>query len=208
MICRVFKKKNLFKIGNEQSSNINSSSSGHHHHQQFNNTSSNNHQSHTSAFMQRENQYLLRGQHPELALHYSTSQMLPTPQYCLFQPQALVPNYSTIPSTADSPAAMVKQLMSNTSRDCESGSENLRYHHQQACEPGLEVGTCEPTAAHQMVAATTGGRDGQGLNDWTMLDRLVTEDSSKGVTFEDPNAQHQINQLSLRGEMNFWGYEK
>lgn len=98
--------------------------------------------------------------------------------------------------------------MSNPSRDCESGSENLRYHHQQACEPGLEVGTYEPTATHQMVAAATGGREDQGLSDWTMVDRLVTEDSSKAVRFEDPNAQHQINQLSLRGEMNFWGYEK
>ena len=100
---------------------------------------------------------------------------------------------------------MVKQLMSNP-RDCESGSENLRY---QACEPGLEVATCEP--AQQMVTA---GRD-EGMNEWAMLNRLVTsqlgnEDPSKGIRFEDvnPSSVPQINQLSLRGEMDFWGYGK
>lgn len=174
---------------------------------------------------QRENQYLLRPhQHPfelnnkpELALHYPNH--IPTPEYALFQPQTLVPNhhksadaydYSALPPSDTSPV-MVKQLMSNP-RDCESGSESLRYQTATACESGLEVGTCDP-GAHQMVAA---GRDDQGINDWTMLDRLVTshdlanEDSSKGVRFEDANATsvHQINQLSLRGEMNFWGYEK
>lgn len=102
---------------------------------------------------------------------------------------------------------MVKQLMTNNPpRDCESGSESLRY---QACETGLEVGTCETT--QQMV----GGRE-EGMNEWGMLDRIVTshlgnEDSSKGVRFEDGNATtsvNQINQLSLRGEMDFWGYAK
>ncbi|KAJ4713908.1 NAC domain protein [Melia azedarach] len=222
VICRVFKKKNLFKIGNDQNSNINSSSSDHTHHhhhqqqqQQFNNLNHRNSSS-SSAFMQRENQFLLRhhqppfelNNKPELALHYSSTphQIPPTPQYSLFQHQNLLPNYPTaLPSTAadDSPASMVKQLMSNRSRDCDSaGSESLRYnphHHHHHHEPGLEVGTCEP-----MVAAA-GGREDQGLNDWTML---VSEDTGKGVRFEDANAQHQINQLSLRGEMNFWGYEK
>ncbi|XP_031274924.1 protein BEARSKIN2-like [Pistacia vera] len=203
VVCRVFKKKNLFKVGNENS-NMNSSSSDHHHHQ-LNNSSNPNH----SRFIHRESQYLIRQHHnqqqsfelnkpAELALHYP----IPTPpQYSLFQSQTLVPNFSNLPS--DSP--MVKQLMSNPSRDGgESGNESLRYHHHQSCEPGLEVGTCEPTPHHMVVAA----RDDQGgLTDWTMLDRLVSDDSTtKGVRFED--ASHQINQLSLRGEMNFWGYEK
>ncbi|KAJ6744646.1 hypothetical protein OIU79_030886 [Salix purpurea] len=103
---------------------------------------------------------------------------------------------------------MVKQLMSNP-RDCESGSESLRYH---ACEPGLEVCTCE--APQQMVA---GREDHLGLNKWAMLDRVVTshlgndQDSSKGVRFDDASnapSTHPINQLSLREEMNFWGYGK
>jgi len=98
---------------------------------------------------------------------------------------------------------MVKQLMSKA-RDCESGSESLRY---QACEPGLEVGTCE--APQQMVA----GRDEQGMNDqWAVLvtSHLGNEDSSKGVTFNAANAPsaHPINQSSLRGEMDLWGYGK
>lgn len=123
---------------------------------------------------------------------------------------------------------MVKQLMSNNNnvpiRDCDTstGSEScLRY---QACEPGLdEVGTCEP-AGQNMVAAAGG-------SEWAMLDRLVTsndhelaghghEDSStKGVRFHqvDANASsasdqinnpHHHHELSLRGEMDFWGYGK
>lgn len=183
---------------------MNSSSSEHHRHQ-LNNASNPNH----SHFIHRENQYLIRQYHnqqqpfelnktTELALHYRT----PTPpQYSLFQPQTIVPNFSNLPS--DSP--MVKQLFSNPSHDGgESGSESLRYHHHQGCEPGVEVGTCEHTTDQVVIM----GRDDQtSLNDWTMLDRLVSDDSTtKGVRFEDAN--HQINQLSQRGEMNFWGFEK
>lgn len=214
VVCRVFKKKNLFKVGNEGGgSSMNSD-------QQTTNTLSINQ---PRASMHRENQYLitrLQPNHgnqpisfePELALHQYSHNMPPS-QYSLFQSHPLIPthkplaigyDYSTgLPS--DSPI-MVKQLMSNP-RDCESGSESLRY---QACEPGLEVGTCEPT--QQMVA----GRDHDGMNvEWSMLDRLVTshlgnEESSKGVRFEDTNTSsvHPMNQLSLRGEMDFWGYGK
>ncbi|XP_062153251.1 protein BEARSKIN2 [Alnus glutinosa] len=209
VICRVFKKKNLFKVGNEGGSSINSD-------QQLSNTLN---ASQARTFMHRDNQYLPRQHHnnggnqatfePELALHHY-SHMPAASQYSLFQSQLLLPthkplgyDYSTgLPS--EPPPIMVKQLMSNP-RDCESGSENLQY---QACEPGLEVGTCE--SAQQMVT----GRD-EGMNEWVMLNRLVTsqlgnEDSSKGMRFEDANTSSvpQINQLSLRGEMDFWGYGK
>lgn len=209
MICRVFKKKNLFKVGNEGGSSINSD-------QQLSNTLN---ASQARTFMHRDNQYLPRQHHnngnnqatfePELALHHY-SHMPAASQYSLFQSQSLLPthkplgyDYSTgLPS--EPPPIMVKQLMSNP-RDCESGSENLQY---QACESGLEVGTCE--SAQQMVT----GRD-EGMNEWAMLNRLVTsqlgnEDPSKGMRFEDANTSSvpQINQLSLRGEMDFWGYGK
>lgn len=86
----------------------------------------------------------------------------------------------------------------------------MRYQ----CETGLEG-----------VAAGGGsGRDdeNEGMNEWGMLNRLVTshmgigqDSSSKGVRFEDtnnngtnPTSVHPINQLSLRGEMDFWGYGK
>ncbi|KAI5311627.1 PREDICTED: NAC [Prunus dulcis] len=225
VICRVFKKKNLFKVGNEGgSSSMNSSD-----HQQLNNTSSTN-QARSFMHTQRDNEYLLRQQHSQAfelnnpGLHYAHLQ--PPPQYSLFQPQALIPthkplagyDYTQLPSD-DSPGhGMVKQLMTNP-RDCESGSESLRY---QACEPGLEVGTCEPNQA-PMVAGG-GGRDHHdqsGMNEWGMLDRLVTshlgndqDSSSKGARY-DQNANAaassvtQINNhLSLRGEMDFWGYGK
>lgn len=225
VICRVFKKKNLFKVGNEGgSSSMNSSDR-----QQLNNTSSTN-QARSFMHTHRDNEYLLRQQHSQAfelnnpSLHYAHLQ--PPPQYSLFQPQALIPthkpiagyDYTQLPSD-DSPGhGMVKQLMTNP-RDCESGSESLRY---QGCEPGLEVGTCGPNQA-PMVAGG-GGRDHHdqgGMNEWAMLDRLVTshlgneqDSSSKGARYDqDANAAAssvtQINNhLSLRGEMDFWGYGK
>ncbi|KAK3229697.1 hypothetical protein Dsin_001578 [Dipteronia sinensis] len=214
VVCRVFKKKNLFKVGNNEVSNMNSSSSDHQQQQQqFNNSSSATNNNNPRNFMHRssENQYLLR-QHqqslielnkPELALHYPPQ----IPRYSLFQPQTLIPShYSALASdAAPPPPVMVKQLMSNP-RDCESGSESLRYQAAAGCEPGLEVGTCEPVT----TAATTlqmVGRDHdhhQGLNDWSsMLDQ-----DHHHATASSTHHVHQINQLSLRGEMNFWGYEK
>ncbi|XP_022719841.1 protein BEARSKIN2 [Durio zibethinus] len=218
VVCRVFKKKNLFKVGDDGGSSINSSD-----HQQLNvNTTSSSSQPQARSFIHRSDRYVVRHQHShntqqnfelnkaELALHYP-HMPTPTPQYSLFQPQTLLQTHKPIcyeypmALTSDSPI-MIKQLMSNP-RDCESGSESVRY---QACETGLEVGTCEPT--QQMGVA---GRD-EGMNEWSMLDRLVTshighEDSSKAVRFEDSTnatSVHPISQLSLRGEMDFWSYGK
>ncbi|KAI4324026.1 hypothetical protein L6164_023594 [Bauhinia variegata] len=208
VICRVFKKKDLFKLGNEGGSIHNLD-------QQLTNSSST---TQPRSFIHRENQYFLQNPRnssgfepdkPELALHYPHYE---NPEYSLFQAQPLLPthkpivyDYSSYASTLplDSPL-MAKQLMSNP-RDCESGSKGLRY---QVSEPGMEVGTCEE--AQEMG----NGRE-EGMNQWGVLDRLVSfhlgnGDSSKGVRYEDANAEsvHQINQLSLRGEMDFWAYGK
>ncbi|XP_010252331.1 PREDICTED: protein BEARSKIN2-like [Nelumbo nucifera] len=208
VVCRVFKKKNLFKVGNEGGSSMGSE-------HQLNNTLGNNQ---PRALTLRDTQQYLRRQHehgqsfdlynkPELGLHYSH---IPVPPYSTMQSQTLLPGshravgYDFSPLPSESPVMAAKNLLSNP-RECDSGgSESLagQVHYQaQACEGGLEVGTCEPAQ--------------QGLNDWAMLDRLVTshlgqEDSSKGVRFGDanPSSVHQINQLSLRGEMDFWGYGK
>ncbi|CAL0334301.1 unnamed protein product [Lupinus luteus] len=218
VVCRVFKKKNLFKIGNEGGST-----------QQLNNFSSD---TNPRSFMHhRENHYLLHHhQHqqqqqqnprnpsgsgfeldkPELGLHYPLLQQQ-NPHYSLFQSQQSLLqthkdvdyDYSSYASGMPSvPPLIVKQLMTNP-KDCESASEGLRY---QVSEAGMEVGSCE--------AGGGGGRTGEGMNEWGVLDRLVTshlgnnEDSTKAVRFEDAANPHNINQLSLRGEMDFWGYAK
>ncbi|CAL0329448.1 unnamed protein product [Lupinus luteus] len=209
VVCRVFKKKNLFKVGNEGGST-----------QQLNNNSSSD--TNARSFMHRDNHYLLHQQNlrnpsdigfeldkPELALHYPHLQQ--NPHYPLFQSQhpllqphkPMAYDYSYASGIPSEPPLMVKQLMTNP-RDCESDNEGLRY---QVSEGGMEVGSCE--------AGTGEGRSGEGMNEWGVLDRLVTshlgatanEDSSKGVRFEDaPNPHHP---LSLRGEiMDFWGYSK
>ncbi|KAM1118654.1 hypothetical protein ACFX2I_042939 [Malus domestica] len=88
---------------------------------------------------------------------------------------------------------------------CKSDSEGLRY---QACEPVLEVGTCEPN--HQLNtivegAGAAGERDNnhdhQRMSKWAMLDRLVTshdlvndqDSSSKGAAYKDANAPFSVN---------------
>ncbi|XP_057457037.1 protein BEARSKIN2-like [Lotus japonicus] len=212
VVCRVFKKKNLFKIGN------NEGSSAHNSEQPINNSSGAN----ARSFMHRDNQYLLLQQQntrnpsgfeldkPELGLHHYPH-LQNQPQYALFQSQQpllqshkpmVYNDYSYASSLPSDPP--LKQLMTNP-RDCESGSDGLRY---QVSESGMEVGSCEPPQE-------MGGGRGEGMNEWGVLDRLVTshlgnEDSTKEVRFDDANPQsvHQINQLSLRGEMDFWGYAK
>ncbi|KAJ8749174.1 hypothetical protein K2173_018645 [Erythroxylum novogranatense] len=206
IVCRVFKKKILFKLGNGGGTSINTSE------QQINSCTTQPHNFIHKDTRSLFNQNHTRGTHqpfevnskPELDLLYPHM----TSQYSQLQSQALMPthnkslgyDYSTLSSETP---VMVKQLMSNA-RDCESGCGSLRY--QATCEPALEVTTCEPS---QVLT----GRDHEGLIEWAMLDRIVTshmgnEDSSKRVRYEDANGSsvHPVNHL--RGEMDFWGYGK
>ncbi|KAF8025125.1 hypothetical protein BT93_F2083 [Corymbia citriodora subsp. variegata] len=236
VVCRVFKKKNLFKIaGNDSGGQTSVGSDQNHHHQQLSINSTSNTTAHQPrSFMHRDSSLYLHSNHlspstafelnkTELGLHYSSSQHLP--QYSLFpSSQALIPtpkpigyhDYTALQSAdAVAPPVMLKQLMSSNARDqCESGSDSFRY---QNCDQGLEVGTCEATQ-EQMV----GARDEAGMGDWGMLSvtsgahnqlgsHNEDDSGSKGVRFEDGTATtslHPINHLSLRGEMDFWGYGK
>ncbi|XP_077231872.1 NAC domain containing protein 70 [Tasmannia lanceolata] len=204
VVCRVFKKKNFFKVGNEGSTSVNNE-------RQINNMSTND-QSRILALNDMHydprphNQDTLQTfdlYKQDLPLHYSP---IPIPPYSHIQAQTQTQfqnHFTNLPS--DSPA-MVKQFLSGQSAG-ENGESLARQVQYQACEAGIEVGSSEPS--QQLVE----GRD-ESLNDWTMLDRLVTshlgqEDPSKGVRFGDSNSSvHQINQLSLRGEMDLWGYGK
>ncbi|KAL2497563.1 Protein BEARSKIN2 [Abeliophyllum distichum] len=187
VVCRVFKKKNLFKVGNGGGNGVSSD--------QVNSAAAS--QSRT-LFTQRdrENQYLMHQQQAH-GLNYSHIPVA-LPQYPQLQAQNFIPTHKPLgyDQFSDQSPIMVKQFMSSTSRDCESGStdQNLGYGS------GIEaVGKCQP----------------ENLSEWGMIDRLVTsqlghDDSSKGVRFEDANepSMNHINQLSLRSEMDFWGYEK
>ncbi|KAJ9134889.1 hypothetical protein P3X46_032134 [Hevea brasiliensis] len=220
VVCKVFKKKNLFKVGNEGGTGCIISSD----HQQLNTSSST---IQPRSFMHNKDSQFLVFQSPtthhhqqafelnktELGLHYQYPHMAAiTPHYSPLQSQNLMPthNYSSAPGSGS--PVMAKQFISNA-RDCESGSESFRY--PQSSEAGLEVGTCEPANDHQQMGL---GRDDdhQRLNEWSMLDGIVTphlgnDGSSKGVRFEDPNNASSVNpnnHLSLRGEMDFWGHGK
>ncbi|XP_057469311.1 protein BEARSKIN2-like [Actinidia eriantha] len=208
VVCRVFKKKNLFKVGSNEGGTA-SASNDHH----LNSASNANNLSRT--FTHRDDQHLLmrhhhmysstrqtfdlyKSQSHDLALNYSHTIPLPYPH--TIQQQNLIPNHKLM-GTYD-----------YSTRDCESGSENLQY---QPCEPGLEVGTCEASAHQNMVLNVERDHANVNVNEWGMLDKLVTpnlgiEGPSKGVEFEDANgpSMHQMNSLSVRGEMDFWGYGK
>uniref|UniRef100_A0A7N0ZUD0 NAC domain-containing protein n=1 Tax=Kalanchoe fedtschenkoi TaxID=63787 RepID=A0A7N0ZUD0_KALFE len=231
VVCRVFKKKNLFKATGNQGSSSTRLHTEHHHYQipnasiQLNSlrSFSSNSDDQQQYFLQRHSQLNtsslntsqqaasagnnnLEGHHiykpTELALHYSH---LPMPHYnSLLQ----VPQTSLIPSSAhaysnsahglgsDESPVMVKQFMSNPRGQCESGSESMRYQQDR----GLEDGTCD------------GARPDEGLGEWAMLDRLVTShqiagQQHPGDSDRDTHVNH-INQLSLRSEMDFWGYGK
>lgn len=217
MICRVFKKKNLFKVGGNEGSRGSSGSDQLNHGSNqpgsFSHPRVENHQ--YLPYHQEQHQQLQT--FVDLGLNHGH---LPHP-YPHLQAQNFIPthkplgyDFSNLPSE-DSPV-MVKQLMSNHG-DCDSGScENQQLPvGYQGCEPGLEAGTCEPP--ERMVNAAG--------NEWGMMDRLVTshlgaaanEDgsSSKEVVRYENNANasssssmQQVNQLPLRGEMDFWGYGK
>lgn len=207
MICRVFKKRNLFKVGGNEASSGSIA---------LEQRSNNMNQPRSFPYGQDNHQYLPYHHHQQqqqnfdLGLNY-------THQYPNLIPthKSLGYGFLNLPSE-DSPI-MVRQLMSNP-RECDSGScENQLDVGYQTCEPGLEVDTSEP--AQNMVNANV--RE-ETLNEWGMIDRLVTShigqpnedaNSTKGMLrYRDDatssSSMQPINQLSLRGGMEFWGYGK
>ncbi|WCJ28773.1 NAC domain containing protein 70 [Euphorbia peplus] len=200
VVCRVFKKKNLFKVSNEGGgTRMNSSSC-----EQQLSTSNTSMQPRTFMHTNRSDnqQYLVHTQQPNLALHY---QQIPTPHYSLFQPQNLMPShhnkpiggydYSSVVLGSESPVVMAKQFMSDANENCEQNQEM----------GGGELGR--------------GSNEPNNLNDheWGLLDRIVTPHlGNEEHDSTDPNApssaanpiHQQQQQLSLRGEMDFWGYGK
>ncbi|KAK4774257.1 hypothetical protein SAY87_029276 [Trapa incisa] len=217
VVCRVFKKKNLFKTGNEVGgSSINSDYEQHYHYhqqqQQGNINSSNIHnsQAHTN-FTHRGNPHNgLRQQQQfelnkpaHLSLHYS-SHLQPS-QYSLF------PSTEVLITTQQKPH---EGYSFGPTRDDEGGSDNFRYGGSHR----LEVATSEQSQVQaRSVIGVTDCREEPGISsEWAMLvgphhigsDPHQQQDSSKAKRFEiegtDPH--HHINQLSIRGEMDFWGY--
>ncbi|XP_071731385.1 protein BEARSKIN2-like [Rutidosis leptorrhynchoides] len=217
VICRVFKKRNLFKVGG------NESSSGSIALEQHNNNmiqprsfpyDQENHQylQYHQQQQQQQQQQQHQQQNFDLGLNYSHHEypnLIPTNK-------SLGYGFMNLPSE-DSPL-MVRQLMSNP-RDCDSGSCNNQLDvGYQACEPGLEVDTSEPTQSLVNLNVRK-----ETLNEWGMIDRgLVTShigqpnedaNSTKGLLrYRDDatssSSMQPINQLSLRGGMEFWDYGK
>lgn len=198
VVCRVFKKKNLFKIGGGTEGGTTSmqGTTTTTTHQLMSNSSSNNLQARAQYVnrMQTMNEHGFDLYKPELGLNYSNI----NPQdsngihYSSLQPQTIM-----LQSHNNKPIGYDPLLLSNQRDNCDSGSESLVAGGQvqyQACD---DQGAGISHQPQQMV-----GERVEGLNDWTMLDRLVTP--QLGHEHSPTNNQ----QLSIRGEMDFWGYAK
>ncbi|KAK4365684.1 hypothetical protein RND71_013564 [Anisodus tanguticus] len=173
VICRVFKKKNLFKIvGNEAGGAATSS-----HHQP----------PRTSFTHSDHSQYLLH--------------QLPQHSHDL--------NYSHIP-IANLNLPQYSHNSNNIQLAQNFNKSSMGYHHdfssgaQSApCESGLEVASnnnVESSQHHQINM----NNDQWGVN----IDRQLVDDDSSKVALAMGFESNQINQLSQRGEMDFWSYGK
>lgn len=206
VICRVFKKRNLFKVGGNEVSSGSIAS------EQRTNTM---YQSRPMLSYALDNhQYLTyqqqQQQNFELGLNY-------THQYPHLNTTTHKPlEYGFLNQPSEDSPIMVRQLMSNH-RECDSESRenqlDIGYHTN--CEPCLDVDISEPIATQNMINSHV--RDHETSNEWGMIDRLVTShlvqhnenaNSTKGLLrYRDDatssSSMQPINQLSLRGGMEF-----
>ncbi|KAG8378570.1 hypothetical protein BUALT_Bualt08G0150600 [Buddleja alternifolia] len=119
-------------------------------------------------------------------------------------------------SSPSSMSMQVKQFMSsNTSstRDDHNCAESASDHpapaaigggggnYQRACEPGIDE--CDDDQA--MVSSSSGQQI--NMNEWDHADRNIVITTSSTSHPNPPSSSiNQINQLSLRSEMDFWAY--
>ncbi|KAK9054282.1 hypothetical protein SSX86_025360 [Deinandra increscens subsp. villosa] len=205
VICRVFKKRNLFKVGGNEASNGSIA---------YEERPNNMYQSRPFAYAPDNHQYLTYDHHHQqqqqqqqqnfdLGLNYA-HQQYPHLISTTHKPPGC--DFLNLPSE-ESPI-MVRQLMSNH-RECNSGScENQLGVGYHTCEPGLEVDISGPT---QNMINTNVREDTS--NEWGMIDRLVSShlgdaNATKGLLrYRDDatssSSMQPINQLSLGGRLEF-----
>lgn len=217
VVCRVFKKKNLFTLGNEGRSSLGAVGVDRH---PFASSSATTINGTPEALSLRDHHlHYVHGRQEagfqgfELALHHHHPPNIPATHFtCTAHDSLQCPKplgYDFPAVTGESPA-MMKQFLA-PHRGFDGADQSLACQvqvHHQACDGRTEVasGSChEPGHGQQMLV----GRD-EGLNEWAMLVSMGQEDPSKAARFGETTSApvHQINQLSVRGEMDLWGYGK
>ncbi|XP_057528053.1 protein BEARSKIN2-like [Amaranthus tricolor] len=191
VVCRVFKKKNLFKVGNEQGGATASATSD----QLLYNPTGSNCNDQSRPFIRSDHTNNPHYQHHLL----QRNDPQPTSSFDLYmKPDLGLHSYSH-----------PHQIAALSHPDHYTTNPHHLYQATGACEAGpiaLEIGPCESSNPHH-----------QGINEWTMLDRVVghqqdddQQASADNLTsaVHEMNQQQQQHQLSLRGEMDFWGYAK
>lgn len=188
MICRVFKKKNdLFKVSNVGSSSL-FAVDDHPSPRAIVNYQQAPTPGHLHADegdqhgdMQTFHEHCLHRYHPLSAPNYTNSGQIHV--QCHGDHGPMPPFYDFPAVTGESsPANMVKQLLAT-------------------------MGCAESDPAQQMVDH---GSEEAGLSDWALsVTTGQVDDPSKAARFGDAYMPvHQINRLSIRGEMDLWGYGK
>ncbi|KAL8217730.1 hypothetical protein R6Q57_021103 [Mikania cordata] len=201
VICRVFKKRNLFKLGGNEASSVVASA------QRANIM----YQARPLSYGLDDHQYLTydhqqqQHQNFDLGLNYTHQY----PHLITTAHKPLGCGFVNL-SYEDSPI-MARQLMSGN-RECDSGSSenqlDVGYH---TCETRLEVDISGST--QNMINANVN----ETSNEWGMIDRIVSShlvqhngdaSSTKGVLrYRDDvtssSSMQPVNQLSLGGGMDF-----
>ncbi|XP_021724676.1 protein BEARSKIN2-like [Chenopodium quinoa] len=199
VICRVFKKKNLFKIGEEQGGGTTTSATSD---QLLCNPTGSSSANQSRHFIPRDHTNN-NPQYPHHLLLRNDPQATSTFDLYMNKPNLGLHSYSHPHQIAPLPPP-----------DYATHPHHL-YQASSACEGGgptaLEVGPCEPSDPHH-----------PGINEWAMLDRVVGHQqddhgeqqanandlTSTVLEMNQQHQQQQQQQLSLRGEMDFWGYTK
>ncbi|KAL9229928.1 hypothetical protein vseg_005341 [Gypsophila vaccaria] len=200
VVCRVFKKKNLFKVGGDQQSGGTTSSNNSADQLLLHGSTSNNN-TQSRPFIPRDNQYQYHHQHQ----HQQHQLLLRNEQATSTTTFDLYMNNKPTADLGLHNYTHPHQITPLPDYDAIAHPNQL-YNNTEEAGPTLEMAACEPSDPHHH-------HHHQGINEWTMLDRAVVGDDEQGngmpTTVHDMSQQQQQQQqLSIRGEMDFWGYAK
>ncbi|XP_011621045.1 protein BEARSKIN2 [Amborella trichopoda] len=213
VVCRVFKKKNFFKVPQEASTSLSMEQE------------SSNIMNHGVDRESVEREGSHRGLQYNHHLHHHNQ-----PAFDLYKPPELGLQFTNMNPSHDLQMQVQAQIQSQRpplgydfsglsassetiakpflqiQRPCEgeSFSKNLSY---QACDNGMNMNMAQCGAPQEMVEMRE-----DNLNDWSALlvgSHLSGEDSSKAMRYSDANAaSNTINPAPLRNEIDLWNFAK
>ncbi|KNA24792.1 hypothetical protein SOVF_012420 [Spinacia oleracea] len=217
VICRVFKKKNLFKIGGDQIGGGGTTTSATSD-QLLCNPSGSSNGNQSRLFIPRDHtNNNSHSQYPHHLLLRNDPQTTSTFDLYMNKPDLGLHSYPhshQIGPLHPPPDQYPTHHLYQAPTDCDGGGGG---GGGGGVPTALEVTVCEPSDPHHHHHHQA------GINEWAMLDRVIghQQDDHPDTTAnndltstvlemnqQQQQQQQQHQQLSLRGEMDFWGYAK